>query len=281
MVKFGLQWCSYFGDIFGAKSASWRHVRRHYSRNQEMVETAPVRSYYTLETTLELIMRLGGDRGDAILETVQFELQWSSYIGDNFGAKICVLETFLETLQPKSRWSLKCVLEATVVTPYQKQWRLDCSEVPTWETFLELKSASWRHFWRHYSRNHEMVEAHRCEVIMNWRQLWRQSPRLGGENDNTILEMVKFGLQWSSYFGDIFGAKICVLETFLETFHPYLWSLHCVQIDTYYQYFGVDDMEIGSMTPSSHSAWNGWVADLVQELGCVVGLESSSSIDYS
>jgi len=41
-----------------------------------------------------------------------------------------------------------------------------------------------------------------------------------GENDNTILEMVKFGLQWSSYFGDIFGAKICVLETFLETLQP-------------------------------------------------------------
>jgi len=45
------------------------------SRNGGDVETAPVRSYYTLETTLELIMRLGGDRGDAILETVQFELQ--------------------------------------------------------------------------------------------------------------------------------------------------------------------------------------------------------------
>ena len=57
------------------KSASWRNVRRHYSRNQEMVETAPVRSYYTLETTLELIMRLGGDRGDSILETVKFGLQ--------------------------------------------------------------------------------------------------------------------------------------------------------------------------------------------------------------
>jgi len=57
------------------KSASWKHYWRHYSRNQEMVETAPVRSYYTMETTLELIMRLGGDRGDTIPETVKFGLQ--------------------------------------------------------------------------------------------------------------------------------------------------------------------------------------------------------------
>ena len=40
-----------------------------------MVETAPVRSYYTMETILELIMRLGGDRVDSILETVKFGLQ--------------------------------------------------------------------------------------------------------------------------------------------------------------------------------------------------------------
>ena len=80
-----------------------------------------MRSYYTMETTLKLIMRLGGDHDDTILEMVKFELRLSSYIGDIFGAKICVLETFLETLQPKLRWSLKCVLEATVVTPYQKQ----------------------------------------------------------------------------------------------------------------------------------------------------------------
>jgi len=40
-----------------------------------MVETAPVRSYYTLEIILEFILCLGGDRGDTILETVKFELQ--------------------------------------------------------------------------------------------------------------------------------------------------------------------------------------------------------------
>ena len=57
------------------KSASWRNVRRHYSRNQEMVETAPVRSYYELVTILELKMRREGDRGDTIPETVKFGLQ--------------------------------------------------------------------------------------------------------------------------------------------------------------------------------------------------------------
>jgi len=45
------------------------------SRNGGDVETAPVRSYYTLEATLVLNLRLGGDRGDTILETEKFELQ--------------------------------------------------------------------------------------------------------------------------------------------------------------------------------------------------------------
>ena len=106
------------------KSASWRH----YSRNQEMVETAPVRSYYTMETTLKLIMRLGGDHDDTILEMVKFELRLSSYIGDIFGAKICVLETFLETLQPKSRNGGGA--------PQRSYYVL--------ETTLKAKSASWR-----------------------------------------------------------------------------------------------------------------------------------------
>ena len=40
-----------------------------------MVVTAPQRNYYTLETTLELNPRFGGDRGATILEMVKFELQ--------------------------------------------------------------------------------------------------------------------------------------------------------------------------------------------------------------
>ena len=45
------------------------------SRNGGDVETAPVRSYYILETILELNPRFGGDRGDTIPETVKFGLQ--------------------------------------------------------------------------------------------------------------------------------------------------------------------------------------------------------------
>jgi len=40
-----------------------------------MVVTAPQRNYYTLETTLELNPRFGGDRGDTILETEKSGLQ--------------------------------------------------------------------------------------------------------------------------------------------------------------------------------------------------------------